>query len=285
MKKLFVMWLLTVSSVVLAVEPIKIVVSTAPGGITDRVARAIQPHLNNNDVSFVVDYKIGAGGVIASNFLVEHDRPAVMVTSQSVIVNYLNGKLKYDLLKDYEMISCMVINPMAIVVKNDSAVKSYYDLVNTKGLLYGTSGPGSVQSVISNHLTKNGPTQTEVYYKGGADIVYALLSKTVDWTIDSIGLFEPLLRSGDLRLLAVTDNHNYKSVPTFKDLGIDPGFQNKVFLLANTRDGKINSYVRGVVKSNKVKDVIVDLGYTPCGEPDSTFIANEMKVIQRMQSK
>ena len=92
-------------------RPIRIIVSFAPGGLTDLIARALQPRLQENfGQPVLIDNKPGAGGTVAEALLARSpaDGYTMLLSADSVPANpHLIPNLTYDSFKDLQPISLL----------------------------------------------------------------------------------------------------------------------------------------------------------------------------------
>jgi tripartite-type tricarboxylate transporter receptor subunit TctC len=104
-------------------KPIRIIVSFAPGGLTDLIARALQPRLQEAQ-PVIVDNKPGAGGTVAEALLARApaDVYTLLLSADSVPANpHLIPNLGYDSLKDLQPVSLLARIPLVMLVNNGRA--------------------------------------------------------------------------------------------------------------------------------------------------------------------
>jgi tripartite-type tricarboxylate transporter receptor subunit TctC len=203
-------------------KPIKLVVPFPPGGSSDLVVRAYASKLAELlGQQVVVDYKGGAGGSIGTAE-VAHAAPdgyTLIQVWDTHAVNHHLYRTSYDFAKSFEPISLLVRAPGILVARPDfgpSSVRELIDLAraNPGSVTYGSSGAGS-----SNHLSGvrfsdvTGIKMTHVPYKGGGPLTTDLLGGHIDVVFGTIGLFEPYVRSGKLKALAVLSKTRVQRLP------------------------------------------------------------------------
>ncbi|MGE8454008.1 MAG: Bug family tripartite tricarboxylate transporter substrate binding protein [Pseudomonadales bacterium] len=113
---------------------IKLIVGYPPGGSVDTVARLIaQPLSKELGTTVVVDNRPGAGGRIAAGIV--HNSPAdgsVMMLAPNALTTVqtlvYEGKLGYDMLKDFQPVSRIASYPFALSVSAQSGIQSPSDL-------------------------------------------------------------------------------------------------------------------------------------------------------------
>jgi tripartite-type tricarboxylate transporter receptor subunit TctC len=282
--------LIAASSAICARETVKIVVPYTAGGVSDKLARQLQSYLSSDEYDFVVDNKPGAGGSIgATSVANEKHEPMLLVSGQALITNTLLGNAKYDVENDFVFLSCLVTDPIAVLVRADSPIKKFQDiriLSQTKTIPYGTSGIGTVQSIVSPILANGDINQIEIPFKGASDVMNALLSNTIVWYLDSVTLTSPLIDSGKFRMLAASQHLNkYPDVPTFKDIGVDiHGFKSRQLFVANTSiSTKLKNYIIVRLNDKQMSQIITNTGYESCIDTEKpNALKAEKDVIKRL---
>jgi tripartite-type tricarboxylate transporter receptor subunit TctC len=136
-------------------------------------------------------------------------------------------KVTYDPLKDFTFIGQYVSGIAALVVHNDSPIKTIEEFIayakTRPGLTYGSSGINSHNAIPIELFAKcKGLQFKEIPYKGGAESVTQMLGKHTDFHCGS-GSHIPYVEQGQFRMLFVsmTDKRdpNHPNVPTVKELG------------------------------------------------------------------
>src|SRR5215217_5029022 len=115
-------------------KPIRILVSFAPGGLTDLIARALQPRLQEAfGQPVVIDNKPGAGGTVAEALLAKApaDGYTLLMSADSVPANpHLIPNLSYDAMKDMQPVSLLARIPLVMLVNNSVPVASVREFVS-----------------------------------------------------------------------------------------------------------------------------------------------------------
>jgi tripartite-type tricarboxylate transporter receptor subunit TctC len=203
-------------------KPIKLIVPFPPGGSSDLVVRAYAPKLAELlGQQVVIDYKAGAGGSIGTAE-VAHAAPdgyTLIQVWDTHAVNHHLYKTSYDFARSFEPLSLLVQAPGILVARPDfgtSSVRELIDLAkaNPGSVTYGSAGTGS-----SNHLSgvrfsdMTGIVMIHVPYKGGGPLTTDLLGGHIDIVFGTIGLFEPYVRSGKMKALAVLSKTRVPQLP------------------------------------------------------------------------
>ena len=214
-------------------RPVTLVVPFPPGGSVDLIARLYaDPLAMALGTPVVIDNRAGAGGSIASAQVAraKPDGYTLVASSQS---SHLANPLTqpnpgYDPIKDFASISqlsrsinVLLVNP-AVPAKN---FKEFVALVKSRPgeLNFCSAGPGSMGQLnvelMKSQLQLNA---THVPYRGGGPLVTALISNEVQFGLDNLAPFLPLIQSGKLRALAVAAPARVAAlpdIPTFAELG------------------------------------------------------------------
>jgi len=214
-------------------RPVTLVVPFPPGGSVDLIARLYaDPLAKALGTPVVIDNRAGAGGSIASAQVAraKPDGYTLVASSQS---SHLANPLTqpnpgYDPIKDFASISqlsrsinVLLVNP-AVPAKN---FKEFVALVKSRPgeLNFCSAGPGSMGQLnvelMKSQLQLNA---THVPYRGGGPLVTALISNEVQFGLDNLAPFLPLIQSGKLRALAVAAPARVAAlpdIPTFAELG------------------------------------------------------------------
>jgi tripartite-type tricarboxylate transporter receptor subunit TctC len=219
------------------VRPVRIVVPFAPGGAVDLVARTIATKLNESlGQTVIVDNRGGAGGTIGTDIVAKAppDGHTLLVASMGVAVNAaLYPKLPYDTLKDLAPITTLGEQPNIVVVHPSVAAKSMGDLLTLARakpgqVTYGSGGVGSNSHLATVLLARMAKVDLlHVPYKGLGPAVAELVGGQVNLVVSNVSTALPHVKSGRLRLLAVTSAKRFPllaDTPTVIESGV-PGYE------------------------------------------------------------
>ena len=218
-------------------RPVRIVVPFAPGGAVDLVARTIAPRLNETlGQPVIVDNRSGAGGTIGTDIVAKArpDGHTLLVASMGVAVNaVLYPKLPYDTLKDLAPVTTLGEQPNIVVVHPSVAAKSMGDLLalaraKPGQVTYGSGGVGSNSHLATVLLVQMARVDLlHVPYKGLGPAVAELVGGQVNLVVSNVSTALPHVKSGRLRLLAVTSAKRFpllSDTPTASESGV-PGYE------------------------------------------------------------
>ncbi len=217
-------------------QPIKIIVSLAPGGVADLVARAFATKLGEQGKQVVVENRTGGGGIIGADAAAKSPPDGYTFymgfhATQSILVHML--KLPYDPAKDFVPVVFITTSPNILIVHPSVPANSPQELIahikaNPGKLSAGSPGLGS-----SGHLAAEQFKQihrlefAHVHYRGAAPALQDLVAGHVQLLFDIVPLTKEQLGAGKVRALAITAGKRepaVPNVPTFAELGM-PGIE------------------------------------------------------------
>jgi tripartite-type tricarboxylate transporter receptor subunit TctC len=212
-------------------KPIRLVVTFAAGGASDIVARTIaDPLAKAIGQPVVVDNKPGAGGTLGGLDVVRAapDGYTLMLSNSTPtsIGPYTVPKLPYDPTKQLTHVAMLGVAPVLIMANPKSGPATLKDLPKaaaTPGYTFGSGGPGSIGHIVGE-MSKAAMKieMTHVPYRGGAPMTTDLISGQIPVGIDVITAFVPMVKSGQIRGLAVTTRTRsplLPDVPSVVELG------------------------------------------------------------------
>ncbi len=216
---------------------VRIVVPFAPGGPNDIIVRLVAQKLTETwGQPVVVENKAGAGGNIGTDFVAKATPDGYTLLSVgpgSLIINPLIGKVPYDTARDFAPVTLMARAPNALVAHPSlpaSSVKELIALARSQPgrINYGSGGNGSTPHLAGAlFAAMAGIALTHVPYKGTAPATTDLIGGQVQIAFLGIPTVLPHVKSGKLRVLAVTGKHRSPELPgvsTVDEAGV-PGYE------------------------------------------------------------
>jgi tripartite-type tricarboxylate transporter receptor subunit TctC len=213
-------------------KPVRMIVTFAAGGASDIVARAIaEPLAKALGQPVVVDNKPGAGGTIGGLEVVRAapDGYTLMLSNSTPlsIGPYTVPKQPYDPARQFTHVAMLGIAPVAIMANPKTGPATLKDLNRFAaggGANFGSGGPGSIGHIVGE-MTKDAMKlqMTHVPYRGGAPMTTDLIAGTIPIGIDVITAYVPMMKSGQIKGLAVTSRTRSPlapDVPTVLELGL-----------------------------------------------------------------
>ncbi len=212
-------------------KPIRVYVGQGAGGGMDTQARIVAQRLSTQlGQAIVVENKVGAGGIIATEFVARSapDGYSLLMApiGNMVFTPILTPKLKYSPTKDFVPVSLVATFPLVLVVNSKSKMNSVADLVafmkaNPDKSNFGGSG-AAFQFANELFKLKTGAPGEFIQYKSMSETITALLAGDLVMSMVDTGPATPHINSGNLRALAVTSPQRLASmpqVPTMTELG------------------------------------------------------------------
>jgi tripartite-type tricarboxylate transporter receptor subunit TctC len=262
---------------------IELVVPFVAGGTTDTVARLIAQRLSDRwGQPTIVNNRPGGGSSIGTTLVAKAapDGHTLLVTTIAFAINASLQKQPYDAVKDFAPITEIASIPLMLVVHNSLPVHSVKEFVEysksqPSGLDYATSGPGTSTHLAAEMFkTMTGANLVHVPFKGNAEVLNALLGGHVKVHFALTASTLQHVRSGALRVLAVTAEKRLPElpdVPTIAELGY-PGYEitswQGVFAPAGTPKDiidKLNGEIIAMLNTPEVQARIIREGAIPVG--------------------
>ena len=287
-------------------HPVKVIVGFTPGGPTDLVARLVAQKLTEQTgKNFYVENVPGAGGNVGAVKAAQStpDGYTILVTGGNITNNpFLYAHAGYDPLKDFDAVSVVAATPVVLAVHPSVPAKTVKELVewikaNPGKESYaspGTGTPPQLTGALFVHALNL--DLVHVPFNGGGSAVEATVGNHTPISFGAMAPAMPLIKSGDLRALAVTGKERSPAlpdVPTMAESGfpeVEGATWTAVAVPAGTPKEIIAQLHDMIVKSlgeADVKDKLAAMAYAPIGnspEECEAFFKSEMakwgKVIQ-----
>ncbi|QXC52324.1 tripartite tricarboxylate transporter substrate binding protein (plasmid) [Agrobacterium salinitolerans] len=216
-------------------DTVTILVPFPPGGTTDLTARMLAEFMAKKfGKPFVVENRPGAGGNIGTALVARAKPDGYTLTISGVGTHAANFGLypdmPYDALKDFTHITDIARGPNAIAVNGETPIKDLNDLIarakaEPGSLNYASPGNGSSGHLAFEFLKQKASVSiNHIPYKGAAPAVTDVMGGHVPILIVNADTLLPHVKSGALRLLAVTSPERsalYPEVPTVSELGFE----------------------------------------------------------------
>lgn len=219
-------------------KTIRIVVPYPPGGTSDILARLIGVKMAENwGQQVIVENRSGANGNIGAE-LVSRAAPDGYTTLLAdmgalAISPSVYPKLPFDPVKDFAPVTMVAYSPHILCVHPSVPVKTVKELValakSRPGKLnYGASSLGSAPHLAGIEFAlRTGVKWEYIPYKGGAQAIAETVAGQSDVLFNGMLATYPQVRSGRLKLLAVSSPKRLAAipdVPTVAESGL-PGFE------------------------------------------------------------
>jgi len=221
-------------------KPIRMVVGFPPGGGMDLSARVYSAKLQEAlSTPIVVENRPGGTGLLAGEHVAKSapDGYTLLVgaSGQMTINPVLMAQHPYDTVRDFAAITTLAQFPMVIAVNPSFPAKSLAELIalarSQPGRLNYSHGGATHQVAAEMFNQAVGIEMRNIPYKGGAPAVSAAVAGDVPIVIVDSAAANAQIRSGRLRVLAVTSAQRTPLVPdtpTVAESGV-PGYDISVW--------------------------------------------------------
>jgi tripartite-type tricarboxylate transporter receptor subunit TctC len=227
-------------------RPIHLIVPAAPGGPTDLPARLASDILKAKlGQPVVVENRPGAGGAIGARAgaAAAPDGYTLFMgnTSTFAVIPAVSSTAGYDPVKDFVPIIRITEGFQILVVHPSSpwkTVKEFVDVTkaNPGKINYAHTGAGGLPHLAGElFMLRSGAKMTGVAYRSGGESNTAVLSQTVQATLENIAILRTLIGDGKLRGLGVqhkTRTPLLPNVPTMAEAGVPDCEANTFFGIA-----------------------------------------------------
>jgi tripartite-type tricarboxylate transporter receptor subunit TctC len=217
-------------------RPLRMLVPFPAGGGADITARIVAEKLSETlRTQIIVDNRAGAGGNVAG--VIAARAPAdgytlYTITASTAVNAALYTQLGYDLMRDFSPVIQISALPYTLAVQSSSPLAGVKELLAQARLQpgiisFGSNGLGGLSHVAGELLAARSNTKLlHVPYKGGAQALTDVISGQITMLFATPLLSLPHVRSGRIRLLAVTSAKRAPSlpeVPSIAESGV-PGY-------------------------------------------------------------
>jgi tripartite-type tricarboxylate transporter receptor subunit TctC len=269
-------------------KPVRLIVPFPPGGSSDLVARQITPTLGEFlGQQVVIEYKGGAAGSIGTAEVARAapDGYTLLIVWDTHGSNHHLYNVQYDFFKSFDPITQLVQAPGILVAHPAFPASSFKDFVahlraNPGKVSVGIVGAGSSSSLSVVLLTQLTNTRvTFVNYKGGGPLTNDILGGHVDVVFGTYGLWEPHVRSGKLKALAVLGKSRmaqYPDIPAANE--IVPGMESHTWFgllapagLPKAILAKVHRETVRALDDPKVKENLLNRGMEVVGSTPEAF--------------
>ncbi len=230
---LALVWALPAAAQSFPSRPIALICPWPAGGSTDthlrRFAEIAARYLGQ---PIILENRPGGGGMIGPGNMAQTAKPDGYTVSQLPMGAFRiphMQKVAWDPIRDFTYIIGLTGYTFGVVVRSDSPLKSFRELLdyakaNPGKLSYASTGTGTSPHLLMEEVAmKAGVTFLHIPFKGNADSTQALMGGHVMAQSDASG-WGRYVDAGQFRLLVTFGSSRTKrwpSVPTAKDLGLD----------------------------------------------------------------
>jgi len=217
------------------VKPIRIVVPAAPGGGTDILARLLSPKLTELlGQTVIVDNRAGAATNIGTEIVARSapDGYTVLIATTPHAINpSLFGKLPFDPIGDFTMISQLALTQTVVVVHPSLPVKNVREFIALAkarpGQLTAATAAGNSAFLAVEMLKSMAHLDIlNIPYKGAGLALNDTVAGHVQFQVNTLLAALPFIQSGRLRPIAVCGIKRAASLPDVQTVAETiPGFE------------------------------------------------------------
>jgi tripartite-type tricarboxylate transporter receptor subunit TctC len=212
-------------------KPIRVIASSAAGGISDIFMRTVGEELTRRwGQPIVIENRAGGGMNIGGRACAEAppDGSTICIMSNEVVTynQYLYKNVGFDAEKSIAPVTNLFFLTQMLVVNSSLKVKSLADLAALSKAKPGTlsySAPAAPLALFVDNFNKEtGADLVRVPFKGGGDAVNGVLSGATPVTFLGVGNLLSYLQSGMMTGLVVdseTRSPLFPDVPTLRQIG------------------------------------------------------------------
>jgi tripartite-type tricarboxylate transporter receptor subunit TctC len=223
-------------------KPVTMMVPYPAGGLSDVIARRINPSLAKAlGQPVIVENLGGAGGAIAAQKVLSAPSDGYYLFQGSpnelILAPLANAAVKFKT-EDFRQIQRVALAPMAILARADLPAKTADELVayahkqakDGKPMTYASVGTGSFYHLLGEQMSKTlGVPMTHIPYKGGADVLKDMIGSQIDIFISPYGAPQvELAKQNKIKFVAVLSPQRQMLVPQIPSVADSQGL--KTFL-------------------------------------------------------
>jgi len=272
-------------------RPVHLIVSYAPGGASDLMARLVGDKLSALwGQQVVVENKPGAGGLIGTEAAAHAPADGYTLYNATdgplTVAATLNRHVPYNWKRDFAPVSMIAVGYQVLIIDPKLPVRTLADFValaksRPGGLNYASIGVGTAPHLAAEMFKAAAQVDlTHVPYNGSsAQAIRAMMSGDIAMFMVGTTTAGPFIRNGDVRALAVTSKENrvdgLPDVPTFTEAGypqVDYGLWFAIAVPSATPPeivNKLNADINKVVADPEYRKGLKERGFEAKGStPD-----------------
>jgi tripartite-type tricarboxylate transporter receptor subunit TctC len=274
-------------------KPIRLVVTFPPGGSSDMIARAMQPHLERQlGQPIVIDNRPGAGGVIGLDAVAKAPPDGYVIgigAAGALVINVsLKEKMPFDPVNDLVPLSGLAATPFLLAAPLSFAPTSLREVIALAREKPGTLSIGHGGNGTAMHLTAQlfnhmaGVNLTLVPFRGSGPTTQSVLAGHIPLGITDIPSSIALIESRQIKALAIATAQRVTTlpdVPTFSEAGL-PGYESIGWFGFVAPAGtppdivaKLNGAIVTALKGPDVQEQIRKIGAEPMPMSPTEFSA------------
>jgi len=272
--------------------PVRVIVPYPPGGTTDIVGRIIAARLTERmGQSFFVDNKSGASGMIGTQAVAvaTPDGGTLLLATLGQAINVAVYKTQpYDFAADFAPISLIATTPNVLSVHPSVPARNLEELLalfraNPGKYHFGSTSLGGSPHMCGELLKVMASVNiVHIPYRGAGPMLTDLLGGQIPMAFDNLPSSLPLIRSGQIRGIAVTSavrSAMAPELPTFAESGL-PGYDVSAWfgLLAPSKTppeiiAALHKTVIDALAEDATRSKLLNSGAEPVGNSPAEYAA------------
>jgi tripartite-type tricarboxylate transporter receptor subunit TctC len=282
---------------------VKIIVPFPAGGTADVMPRVVADWLSKKwGQPVIIENRTGAAGNIGTEAFSKSDPDGYTLLSAPpppLVINHnLYPKLGFDPTEFVPIViigrvpNALVVNPTK--VKANTVAEFLADAKANPGkITAATQGSGSTSHLTSEMFQMMGQVKFQnVPYRGSAPALQDLVGGSVDVMFDNLGVSLPLVKGGQLKLIAVASPKRMAALPDVPTIAATlPGFDSAAWFAvvapAKTPQrivAKINADINEAIKQPDIQARLAELSAEPIGGTPQATSAYMREEIERWKN-
>ena len=273
-------------------RPIRLIIPSGAGGITDILARNIAPRLSDAlGQQVVIDNRPGASGIVGSLIVAKAapDGHTLLMAFPSHVVNQsLFPDIPYDTATAFAPVTLVSAVSPVLIVGSHSPARSVAELIalakaRPGQLNHGSTGAGSMGSLGADLFGAMASIKfTQVVYKGAPQALTALMSGEIEfYLIGSVSTAVAQIKAGRIRALGVGAKQRNASLPDVPPIADTlPGYEargwNGILAPAGTPRAivdRLNQALVKIIRSPDMAPALAGEGAIAVGNTPTEFDA------------
>lgn len=214
-------------------KPITIVLASAPGGASDKLARLAADSMQKAlGQPVVVVSRPGAGGSIGVESVVRSPADGytfLLTASGNMAITPEVYKLSYDPVEQLSQVSILVDVPFVLVANKKAGLRDLKRLIDAAHqrpgqLSMGNAGLGTHQHLTQLMFAKVAGIQMRIVpYKGSMPATMDLIGGHIDTVIDNVGAQKSFIEADKVHAILTTASarmESFPNIPTARELGL-----------------------------------------------------------------
>jgi tripartite-type tricarboxylate transporter receptor subunit TctC len=266
-------------------RPVRILVSSPPGGTADFLARVMGQWLSERlGQPSVIENRSGAANNVAAE-TVANAKPdgytLLLVNPANALNATLYDKLNYNFIRDIAPVAGLLRAPNVMEVHPSVPARTVPEFIayaksNPGKVTYASAGTGTLLHVAGEQFRMMaGIDIIHVPYRGTAAALTDLLGGQVEMMCDNISTSIEHIRAGKLRPLAVTTAKRSEMLPDLPTVGdFLPGFDQSAFFGIGAPRAtppeiidRLNKEINSGLADPKIKARLAEIGAVLPGSP------------------